>query len=111
MMDLPYPLTFAVMPFEEFSRQQAEQTMKKGFEIIVHMPFEAVNAAPRWYGKKYISANSTPEEIKKLIDESFQVLPMVVGLSNHMGSKATAVPQVLVEVFNELKQRNCFYLD
>ncbi len=84
MMALPYTLNFAVLPFEEFSYQQAEQAMKKGFEIIVHMPFEAFGADPRWYGKKYISAQSTPPEIKKLIDESFQILPMAVGLSNHM---------------------------
>jgi uncharacterized protein len=111
MMALPYTLTFAVMPFEEFSYQQAEQAMEKGFEIIVHLPFEAFDADPRWYGKKYISANSTPLEIKKLIDESFQILPMAVGLSNHMGSKATADPKILEGVFKELKQKNCFYLD
>jgi uncharacterized protein len=111
MMDLPYTLTFAVMPFEEFSRQQAEQAKEKGFEIIVHMPFEAFDADPSWYGKNYISANSTPLEIKKLISESFQILPMAVGLSNHMGSKATADPTILKEVFKELRQKNCFYLD
>ncbi len=111
MMTLPYTLTFAIMPFEEFSREQAEQAIEKGFEIIVHMPFEAVNADPRWYGKKYISINSTPGEIKKLIDEAFQILPMAVGLSNHMGSKATSDPQVMAEVIKVLEQRNCFYLD
>lgn len=111
MMALPYTLTFAVMPFEEFSRQQAEQAMKKGFEIIVHMPFEAVDADTRWYGKKYISTNSTQFEIKKLLDESFQILPMAVGLSSHMGSKATADPKILEGIFTELRQRNCFYLD
>ena len=111
MMALPYTLTFAVMPFEEFSRLQAEQAMKKGFEIIIHMPFEAFGADPRWYGKKYISTKSTPEEIKKMIDESFQILPMAVGLSNHMGSKATGDPKILEGVFKELRQKNCFYLD
>jgi uncharacterized protein len=111
MMGLPYKLTFAVMPFEEFSCRQAEQAMKKGFEIIVHLPFEAVDADLRWYGKQYISVNSTPLEIKKIIDESFQILPMAVGLSNHMGSKATADSKVMTEVFNELKRKHYFYLD
>ena len=111
MMTLPYTLTFAVLPFEEFSRQQAEQAIKKGFEIIVHMPFEAFAVDPRWYGKKYISVRSTPQEIKQLIDESFQILPMAVGLSNHMGSKATADSKVMTEVLKELGQRSCFYLD
>jgi Uncharacterized protein conserved in bacteria len=111
MMALPYALTFAVMPFEEFSYQQAEQAMEKGFEIIVHMPFEAVEADPRWYGRKYISAGSTPSEIKELIGESFQILPMAVGISNHMGSKATADSRVMAVVFKELEGKNCFYLD
>jgi polysaccharide deacetylase 2 family uncharacterized protein YibQ len=111
MMALPYTLTFAVLPFEEFSRQQARKAMNKGFEIIVHMPFEAFGADPRWYGKKYISANSTPLAIKQLIGESFQILPMATGLSNHMGSKATASSKVMEEVFKELQRKNCFYLD
>lgn len=111
MMALPYTLTFAVMPFEEFSRQQAEQAIKKGYEIIVHMPFETVDAASRRYGKKYIFANSTPGEIKKLIDESFHVLPMAVGLSSHMGSKVTIGPKILPVIFKELSQKKCFYLD
>jgi hypothetical protein len=34
---LPYPLTFAMMPFEEFSSQQAEQAMKKGFEKLSYI--------------------------------------------------------------------------
>jgi polysaccharide deacetylase 2 family uncharacterized protein YibQ len=111
MMTVPYPLTFAVMPFEEFSYQQAQAATKKGFEIIVHMPFEAVDADPRWYGKKYISTHSTPAEIKKLIYESFQILPMAVGLNNHMGSRATADSGVMAEVFKELRRLNRFYLD
>ena len=111
MMTLPHKLTFAVLPFEEFSRQQAEQAIKKGFEIIVHMPFEAFDANPRWYGKKYISVHSTPHEIMQLIDESLQILPMAMGLSNHMGSKATADSKVMTEVFKELGQRSCFYFD
>ncbi len=111
MMALPYPLTFAVLPFEEFSNRQAEQAMKKGFEIIVHMPFEAFGADPRWYGKNYISTNSSPAEIRELINESFQIMPMAVGLSNHMGSKATSDPKVMTEVLKELKRIKRFYLD
>lgn len=111
MMNLPYTLTFAILPFEEFAYLQAVEAMQKGFEIIVHMPFEAINADPRWYGKKYISANSSPDEIRKIIDESFQILPMAVGLSNHMGSKATAEARVMNEVFKELERKNSYYFD
>jgi uncharacterized protein len=111
MMALPYALTFAVMPFEEFSYQQAELAVNKGYEIIIHLPFEAVAADPHWYGKKYISAHSSPGEIKEIIDDAFNILPMAVGLSNHMGSKATADPQVMAEVFRELEEKKCFYFD
>jgi polysaccharide deacetylase 2 family uncharacterized protein YibQ len=111
MMNLRYPLTFAILPFEEFSRRQAEEAISKGFEIIIHMPFEAVSAKPEWYGAKYITTFSSNIEIHQLIKDSFQLLPMATGLSNHMGSKATAEPRIMREVFKELQQIHRYYLD
>lgn len=111
MMNLSYPLTFAVLPFEEFSRVQAEQAVLKGFEIIIHMPFEAVSAKPEWYGAKYITTLTSTTEIHQLVKESFEILPMASGFSNHMGSKATAESRILREVFKELHRINRYYLD
>jgi polysaccharide deacetylase 2 family uncharacterized protein YibQ len=111
MMNLPYPLTFAVLPFEEFSHDQAQQAVLKGFEIIIHMPFEAVSAKPEWYGAKYITTLTSTTEIHQLVKESFDILPMASGFSNHMGSKATSEPRILREVFKELQGLNRYYLD
>jgi polysaccharide deacetylase 2 family uncharacterized protein YibQ len=111
MMNLSYPLTFAVLPFEEFSREQAQQALLRGFEIIIHMPFEAVSAKPEWYGEKYITTLTSTTEIHQLVKESFEILPMAIGLSNHMGSKATAESRVMREVFKQLLQFNRYYLD
>lgn len=111
MMELPFPLTFAVMPFEEHSREQAAETVARNFEVIVHMPFEAFHAQASWYGKKYISTSSTNSEISRLIAEAFQIMPMATGMSNHMGSKATADPRIMAAVLEETARLNRFFFN
>ncbi len=111
MMSLPFPVTFAVLPFAEFSKAQATEAVKKGYEIIVHMPFEASHAKPVWYGNKYINRNLSDSEIQQIINEAFSILPMAKGMNNHMGSLATGDKQIMQVVLNEIRQRNLFYLD
>ena len=111
MMDLPFPLTFAILPYEEFARQQAEEAAARGFEVIIHMPFEAYRADSSWYGKKYISGDLSDAAIRQLIDEAFRILPMASGLSNHMGSKATEDPRVMRVVLQEILRRNRYFFD
>ncbi len=111
MMELPFPLTFAVMPFEEHSREQAEAAVSRNFEVIVHMPFEAFHAQAGWYGKKHISTSSPNSEIRRLIEEAFQILPMATGMSNHMGSKATADPRIMAAVLEETARLNRFFFN
>lgn len=111
MMDLPFPLTFAVMPFEEFAGKQAEQAIAKGHEVLVHLPFEAYSADPSWYGKYYITTSTPGPEISRLIQEAFRILPMATGMNNHMGSLATGDSRVMGQVLTELSKLNRFYLD
>lgn len=111
MMSLPFPLTFAVLPFAEFSKVQATEAVKKGYEIIAHIPFEASHAKSVWYGKKYINRNLSDSEIQRIINEAFSILPMAKGMNNHMGSLATGDKRIMQVVLNEIRQRNLFYLD
>ncbi len=111
MMEVPYPLTFAVLPFGEFAYQQAATAARKGYEIIIHMPFEAEKAKRRWYGKKYIAVNTPKEEIRQIVKETFTILPMAKGFSNHMGSKATADLTVMTEVISIVAQQKKYYFD
>jgi len=111
MMALPHHLTFAIMPFAEFAKQQGEIAAARNFEVIVHMPFQANHADARWYGRSYIKVDSADEEIHDLILEAFRILPMAKGLSNHMGSKATSDAHVMKEVLSELKRLQRYYFD
>lgn len=111
MMEIPFPLTFAVLPFAEFAHAQALEGVEKGYEIIVHFPFQALQANPRFYGKKYISTTSSPEDIANLMNEAFTILPMAVGLNNHMGSRATSDARVMHEVLRNLSNRRLLFLD
>lgn len=57
MLNLPVPITVAIMPFMSTSREDAIQAHKKGHEVIVHMPLE-----PK-HGKK---AGLVPELLQQI---------------------------------------------
>jgi polysaccharide deacetylase 2 family uncharacterized protein YibQ len=111
MMALPFSLTFAVMPDEEFASRQGREATGKGFEVIVHMPFEAISANPKWYGKRYISTAMSNKEIRTIIHEAFTILPTATGMNNHMGSKATADGRLMQVVLEEVTRSHRYFFN
>jgi len=106
---IKYPLTMSVLPNLPYSREAAEELHNMGFEIILHLPME-----PR---EKYqlerntIMTSMTEAAIKKILDKDLAGIPFVKGVSNHMGSMATADTRTMQAVFKELKKRQLYFFD
>lgn len=111
MLALPIPLTVAVMPFSEYSKQDAEKAEAAGKEIIIHMPMEAYKGKPEWVGKKGIFRTMKDEEIKASVDEAFSILPNAVGMNNHMGSAIMEDKRCLGVIMDGIKERDGYFLD
>ena len=111
MMKLPFPLTVAVMPFMSTTKRDAEWAHRLGHEVFVHMPMEPVRGKASWLGPGAITTNLSDEEIKKRVQAAFDDVPYAVGISNHMGSKATADVRVMRAVMEVCRDRGKVYLD
>jgi polysaccharide deacetylase 2 family uncharacterized protein YibQ len=108
-LELPGPLTFAVLPQLQYTREAARLIRAAGKELILHLPMEAVNGDDP--GPGAILSSYSDAEIRRLLEENFADLEGAVGANNHMGSKATADPRVMAVVMDYLKQSGRFYLD
>ncbi len=103
------PLTAAILPNLKYSAELSRRLHDMGFEVILHLPME-----PR---EKYklekdtITVNMSASKIKSIIDKDLSMLENVKGVSNHMGSKATADARVMRIVLGELKKRGLYFLD
>ena len=107
---LDAPITVAIIPFLPHSRQQALEARRRGFEVLVHLPMEPED--PRLDpGAGAITTDLPDEEIQRRVERAIEAIPGAVGVSNHMGSKATSERRVMAQVLAVVARRGLFFLD
>jgi polysaccharide deacetylase 2 family uncharacterized protein YibQ len=112
MMNLPFPITAAVMPFLPTTKRDAEWAHHMGHEVIVHMPMEPLNGNHKsWLGPGVITCDLSDDEIRKRINAAVDDVPHAIGISNHMGSKATVNERVMQIVLQVCHERGLLFLD
>ncbi|WP_409341736.1 divergent polysaccharide deacetylase family protein [Paenibacillus sp. MBLB4367] len=111
MMELPFHITVAVMPFLPSTKRDAEWAHKVGHEVIVHLPMEPIKGRKSWLGPGAILTSMTDEEVRKRVNEAIDDVPFAVGMNNHMGSKATGDERVMTIVLEVCRERGLFFLD
>lgn len=108
------PMTLAVLPGSytklKLSSKIAQSAADKKYEVILHLPLE-----PKEYQGNdtsgFITTEMKKEEIIKSLKASLESVPLVKGISNHEGSKATEDDFVMRTIFEQMRQRHLYYLD
>ncbi|MDC7226908.1 MAG: divergent polysaccharide deacetylase family protein [Spirochaetales bacterium] len=108
-LEIPYPVTFAIMPDRKYTRECATMIKAAGKEIILHQPMESVGGADP--GKSAIYTDMSEAEIRKTLEHNFKQLPQASGMNNHMGSAATSDERVMNIVMDYLSENDLFFLD
>jgi len=102
------PITVAIIPFQDHSKEIFSLAKKYDKEVIVHMPMEALNH--KLNVEPYISSRMSDGEIIELLDKAFREIDGV-GLNNHMGSLATSDERVMNVLLKYLSSRGKIFLD
>jgi uncharacterized protein len=108
-LDLPGPLTIAVLPNLPNSREAARRVLAAGKDLILHCPMEAMGGENA--GPGALRTDQSPQEIESLLAQAFASVPGAAGMNNHMGSRATADPVFMDVVLRYLKREGKFYID
>ncbi len=111
VMELPFKVTVAVMPFMPNTVNDAKRAHAAGHDVIVHMPMEALSGKKHWLGPGAITTDLSDTEIRTRVHAAIDNVPYAVGMNNHMGSKATVDPRVMRNVLQACKERGFFFLD
>jgi polysaccharide deacetylase 2 family uncharacterized protein YibQ len=106
----PYRVCGAVLPVLPGSGRTARQLMDSGKQVILHLPMEPRDSRMR-PGPGVVLRSQTEEEIVRILEGDLESVPGAVGVSNHMGSAATADPRVMRTVARVLARRGLFFLD
>lgn len=112
MMEIDRHLTFAIMPFLEYTEQNAKEAYNCGFEIIVHLPMQSHTASrEKWLGPKPIHLDSTNEEIRNIVIDSINAVPYAAGVNIHMGAMASENERIMTSVISTVKEKNMYFVD
>jgi polysaccharide deacetylase 2 family uncharacterized protein YibQ len=111
ILSIKEPLTISVLPDMPDSAGIAKSMIDGGFEVMLHLPMEALSPNFRRSGGGMVACADSDDVIKKTVLNDLASVKWAVGVNNHMGSKATADERVMTAVFNALKGRGLFFID
>ena len=104
------PLTLAILPQLPYSDYFAKEGKKRGYEIVLHLPLEPEDQDDH-PGLGTITTDMTEEHVKELLERDLNSVPGVVGVNNHMGSRATRNQNLMRIIVKQLRSRKLFFLD
>jgi len=111
LLSLKYPVTFAVIPFQDYSKETADIAHKKGREVMLHLPMEPIDYPQYNPGPGALFTFMTPEEFKAALAEDLAAVPHISGVNNHMGSSLTQDREKMEIVLRAVKERHLFFVD
>ncbi|TWI57890.1 divergent polysaccharide deacetylase family protein [Halalkalibacter nanhaiisediminis] len=105
------PITVAIMPFQEFSTEQAQRAHQAGLEVMIHMPMEPKKGKASWLGPKGITSGLSDEEIKNRVIQAIKDVPHAKGFNNHMGSKIVENERIMRIILEVVKEHDLYVID
>ncbi|MGX6444251.1 divergent polysaccharide deacetylase family protein [Neobacillus sp. K501] len=105
------PITAAVMPFTENSKEHAEWAHKNGIEVMVHLPMQPKRGKRSWLGPKPITVDLSHQEVKQRVKEALKTVPHAVGMNNHMGSLAVENEEIVRAIVEVAKEKKLYIID
>ena len=109
-LELPFPITVAVLPQITHSREAAEMVRKSGNELILHQPMQALNSKVN-PGPGAITPEMTEDEIMSLLFQNITELGQIAGMNNHEGSAITADAEKMSVVLKTASENGIYFLD
>lgn len=104
------PVTMAVLPNIAQSEAVCSFARDNGMEVILHLPMEP-EVDKGSLEKDTIMVGLDDQAVRDILEKDLASVYSARGVSNHMGSKATSDRRVMGVIFEELKERDLFFLD
>lgn len=108
-LELPFPITVAVLPGLPWSSASAKMAHAAGKEVILHQPMEAIGGLDP--GPGAITLSMEEAQIRRLVRDNLYSVPGAVGMNNHMGSLVTADERIMAVVLDEARRAGVYFID
>ncbi|MBT3437418.1 MAG: divergent polysaccharide deacetylase family protein [Oceanospirillaceae bacterium] len=109
IVNLPGPITLAVMPHTPHGALLAQRGKLANKEVMLHVPME--NHAGLRLGPGGLTLAMQETEFKQVLRGNLASIPHVQGLNNHMGSALTEQALPMQWTMDLAKELNLFFVD
>jgi polysaccharide deacetylase 2 family uncharacterized protein YibQ len=108
-LNLPFPLTIAVLPGLPHSAEAAKRIRASGKEVFLHQPMESIGGQNPGPGAIY--SGMTGDEIRSILRHNVAEIGPVAGINNHQGSKITADRAAVETILSFCAEQSLCFLD
>ena len=109
-LDLPFPITIAVLPQLAHSKESAAKIRAGGKELMLHQPMQAINEKVN-PGPGAITPNMDEKQIKAMLYQNISEIGPIAGFNNHEGSLITADAEKMEVVLKYASENGIYFLD
>ena len=110
-IDLPGPVSFAVLPGAPRTRTLAMQAHASGKEVLLHLPLQARADEPPQEPMS-IGLDMSRKEFRETFRQAFESVPYAIGVNNHRGSLLTRHPGHMQWLMEEIQAHDrLFFID
>ena len=111
LRDIHAPLAVSVLPNLRYSDEIAKCAASSGEVVMLHLPLQPYQNNDRYPDNYLITTTMKPALVSKLLEDTLAKMPLVQGVNNHMGSKATEDKSLMKLIFQHLKKHRLFFVD
>jgi polysaccharide deacetylase 2 family uncharacterized protein YibQ len=111
LKEIKAPLTIAILPNLRHSDDIMKCASLYDKDVMLHLPLEPYHTFDAYPDYYLITTKMPQAKIESLIDDSFKKMPLIVGVNNHMGSKATEDKTLMRIIFKKIKKKGLFFMD
>jgi polysaccharide deacetylase 2 family uncharacterized protein YibQ len=110
-IELPGPISFAVLPGTPRAEALAVQAHESGKEVLLHLPLQA-SPDDRLQEPLGINLDMSRREFDETFEQALTSVPFAIGVNSHRGSLLTRHPGHMQWLMEEIRARdNLFFID
>lgn len=109
-LNLPFPITVAVLPRLAHSKEAAQLVRNSGNEVILHQPMQAISTSTN-PGPGAIKPDMTEDQIISTLFTNINEIGPVAGMNNHEGSAITADAEKMETILKVASENGIYFLD
>lgn len=111
VLEMKVPMTLSLFPRSSQGRRIAREAESHNLELMMHLPMEPWGYPGKNPGIGALMVSMSGEEMERMLSESFNDLPQVKGVNNHMGSRFTEDQGRMEKVMEFLAPRGLYFVD